>query len=154
VSVSFAEQDCKSLGDILLSMLYISMPKSARSAAPVMHHNFTALPRGEARRASQPQLHPSPHHPSSQGRTSGVHSTSPAHAESERSDPELRLRVRWHGQHAFLAHDHSTPFQDQITKDMSHPREISARAQVWSQRRQQTLLLWQRSSVPAQEEVS
>lgn len=106
-----------------------------------MHHNFTALPPDKGRSATLPRLHPYPNCPRLRSCISGDCSTSLVHAEPERSDLELRLRIRWHGQHAFLAHDHSTPFQDQITKVMSHPCKISTRAQVWSRCRQKTSLL-------------
>lgn len=55
------------------------------------------------------------------------------HLKMQRSNLKLCLQMRWHGQPAFfLTHDHSRSFQDQITKDVSHPCKILTWAQVWS----------------------
>lgn len=60
------------------------------------------------------------------------------HASSARLAGDQRAgiaAIRWHSLCAFLltailAHDHPTPLRDYITKDMSHPRKTSNKAQM------------------------
>lgn len=100
---------------------------------PVMHHHFTALPPDRALRAMLPQLHlpQPPKLPVLCFR--GQHLPCAPQEAEEQPQIVSTAEAAWStSTRFFLAHDHITSSQDQITKDVSCPCKILTQAQVWS----------------------